>query len=144
MAELTVYCLSMLPYDESSKSNHFKKWPVTSVIEWAQCFTHYIAVLSKAKPERTSDLLGYQHLILEAHLEYAGDEYDRRFRQIAATYPDTPWPLPTPLLFTVLNLQLRCYECSLQWVHWVHSILSYNLCVHGGVEKGQTMLQCHC
>jgi len=47
--------------------------PVTSIVKWAQCFTHYITVLSQAKPERTSDLLGYQYLILEAHLEYAGE-----------------------------------------------------------------------
>ena len=94
MAELTVDYLSMVPHDDSSKSNHPKRQPVTSIIEWTQCFTHYVVILSKAKPERTPDLLGYQHLILEAHLEYSGDGwlvYDRRFRQIAATRPTTQW-----------------------------------------------------
>ena len=83
MAELTVDYLSMLSYDETNKSTQTKKRPVTSIIEWGQCFTQYIAILTQAKPERTTDLLGYQHLILQAHLEYDGDGwmvYDRRFR----------------------------------------------------------------
>jgi len=67
MAELTVDYLSMQSYDEPSKS---KRLPVTSII---QCFTQYIAILTQAKPERTTDLLGYQHLILQAHLEYYGN-----------------------------------------------------------------------
>ena len=68
--------------------------PVTSIIEWAQCFTQYIAIVGKAKPDRIPDLLGYQHLSLEAHLEYSGDGwavYDWRFCQIAATRPGVPW-----------------------------------------------------
>jgi len=94
MAELTVDYLSILSYDEPSKSNQSKRRPVTSIIEWGQCFTQYTAIVTQAKPERTADLLGYQHLILEAHLEYFGDGwiiYDRRFRQIAATRPGTTW-----------------------------------------------------
>ena len=94
MSELTIDRLSMSSPDETSKPSHSKRRPVTSIIEWTQCFTNYIAILGQAQPERISDLLGYQHLILEAHLEYAGDGwavYDRRFRQIAATRLGTPW-----------------------------------------------------
>ena len=94
MSELTMDCLSMSLPDDTCKPNHFGRRPVTSIIEWTQCFTNYIAILVQAQPERTSDLLGYQHLILEAHLEYSGDGwavYDRRFRQIAATHSGTPW-----------------------------------------------------
>ena len=87
-------CLSMSLPDDTCKPNHSRRRPVTSIIEWTQCFTNYIAILVQAQPERTSDLLGYQHLILEAHLEYLGDVwavYDRRFRQIVATHSGTPW-----------------------------------------------------
>ena len=94
MAELTIDRLSMSPFNDTSKPSHSKRWLVTSIIEWTQCFTNYIAILIQAHPERTSDLLGYQHLILQAHLEYLGDGwlvYDRRFRQIAATQPGTLW-----------------------------------------------------
>ena len=84
----------MSPSDETSKPSQSKRRPVTSIIEWTQFFTNYIAILGQAQPVRISDLLGDQHLILEAHLEYAGDGwavYDRRFRQIAATRPGEPW-----------------------------------------------------
>ena len=94
MLELTVDRLSMAPQDESSKPSHSRRHPVTSIIEWAHCFTQYIAIVGKVKPDSIPDLLGYQHLILEAHLEYSGDGwevYDRRFRQIAATWPGVPW-----------------------------------------------------
>ena len=84
----------MLLPEDTSKATNSKRRPVTSIIEWTQCFTNYIAILGQAHPGRIPDLLGYQHLILEAHLEYSGDGwavYDRRFRQIAATLPGSLW-----------------------------------------------------
>ena len=39
MSELTVDHLSMEPQDESSKPSHSRRRPVTSIIEWVQCFT---------------------------------------------------------------------------------------------------------
>ena len=71
-----------------------KRWPVISIIEWTQCFSNYNAILRQAQPSRITDLLGYQHLILETHLEYSGDGwavYDCHFHQIAATQLVTPW-----------------------------------------------------
>ena len=94
MSELTIDHLTMSPLDETGKSPTPKRRPVTSIIEWTQCFANYIAILVQAQPERISDLLGYQHLILEASLEYSGDGwavYDRRFRQIAATRAGIIW-----------------------------------------------------
>ena len=46
-----------------------------------------MAVLTQKHPERIPDLLGYQQLIIEASLEYEGDNwlgYDRQFRLTAA------------------------------------------------------------
>ena len=94
MAELTIDKLSMSCPDEASKLNYSKGRSVTSIVEWAQCFTNYNVVRGQAQSERIPDLLGYGHLILEAHLEYTGDGwavYDRRFCQIAASRPDTTW-----------------------------------------------------
>jgi len=94
MSELTVDRLSMSSQEESSKPNQSRRRPVTSIVEWAQCFTQYIAIVGKIKPDRIPDLLGYQHLILEAHLQYSGEGwavYDRRFRQIAASRSGMPW-----------------------------------------------------
>ena len=55
---------------------------MTNILEWIQCFSVYIAVITRKQPDRIQDLLGYQSRILETHLEYAGDYwlgYDRRF-----------------------------------------------------------------
>ena len=41
-----------------------------------------MAVIAKSQPDRIPDLLGYQSLIIKAHLEYAGDGwigYDKDF-----------------------------------------------------------------
>ena len=95
MSKLTMECLSMSLPGDTCKPNHSRRRPVTSIIEWTQYFIKYIAILVQAQLERTSDLLGYQHLILEAHLEYSGDGwavYDRCFCQIVATRSGTPWP----------------------------------------------------
>ena len=61
---------------------------VTNILEWAQCFATYMAVVCKKQPERMPDLLGYMILIIEANMEYDGEAwlgYDCRFRQRAAS-----------------------------------------------------------
>ena len=101
MSELTIDHLTMSPLDETGKSPTPKRHPVTSIIEWTQCFANYIAILVQAQPERISDLLGYQHLILEGSLEYSGDGwavYDHRFRQIVATHAGIIWASVPPTL----------------------------------------------
>lgn len=48
--------------------------------------------MAEKHPERVQDLLNYQALLVEAHMEYEGDtwlRYDRRFRQAAAALPDS-------------------------------------------------------
>ena len=75
--------------DESAKQ---KVWwcPVTSIIEWVQCFNVYMSVICRTCPERIPDLLTYQMLIIEASMVYEGNAwlgYDRRFRQAAAVNP---------------------------------------------------------
>ena len=49
-----------------------KKRQVTSIMEWVQCFGIYTAVLAEKYPQKVKDLLGYQTLIVEAHMEYEG------------------------------------------------------------------------
>ena len=59
-------------------------WPrckvVTNILEWVECFTIYVAVVSTKQLQRVPEMLGYLILILEAQMEYAGDGwlgYDR-------------------------------------------------------------------
>ena len=58
-----------------------KRRQVTNILEWVQCFSIYMAVLTKKAPNRIQDLLVYQGLILETGMEYADGwlGYDRRF-----------------------------------------------------------------
>ena len=81
-----------------------KRRSVSSILEWIQCFSVYMAVISCKRPDRIQDLLGYQSLILEAHLEYAGDSwlgYDRRFRLAAAANQNTTWAVIDPTLWSL-------------------------------------------
>ena len=43
-----------------------KQYQVTTIIEWVQCFATYIAIVSQKEPQRTTDLLGYQQLIIHS------------------------------------------------------------------------------
>ena len=46
--------------DDRTKASKPKHNPISSIIEWIQCFFIYTAVLSKSQPHRVADLLGYQ------------------------------------------------------------------------------------
>ena len=91
---------------------------VTTITEWVQCFSIYVAVRAAKQPEKIQDLMGYQALIVEACTEYGSDAwlgYDRRFRQMAAASPDTPWARIDPTLwnmaFTSKAKAQRCKYC---------------------------------
>ena len=80
------------PEDKTTAKS--KKQSVTNILEWIKCFGIYMAVIAKSQPDRIPDLLGYQSLIIEAHLEYGGDGwigYDKRFRLNAAANSLTTW-----------------------------------------------------
>ena len=104
----------MVLYEESSKSNHSRRQPVTSIIEWGQFFAQYIAILAHAKLERATDLVGYKHLILEAHLEYYGDRWLVYNCQITATHPSTPWAWRDGDLW---NMMFRSSHCRPYCLH---------------------------
>jgi hypothetical protein len=80
---------------------------VTNILEWVQCYSIYVAVLTAKHPQKILDLLGYQAVIVEACLEYGNDSwlgYDRRFRQMAAASPDTVWAKIDPTLWNMALL----------------------------------------
>ena len=57
---------------------------ISSILEWVQCFSISISVITLKEHQWTPDLLSYMNLIIEAHLEYSGDAwqvYGQRFRQ---------------------------------------------------------------
>ena len=91
---------------------------VTTILEWIQCFSRYIAVIARKQPQRIPDLLAYQALIIESQMEYQGEAwmgYDRRFRQRASTNPHIAW---SAIGTTLWNLAFagkakttRCSHC---------------------------------
>ena len=90
--------------DDQSKSTKSKHKTVSNILEWVQCFSIYVAIISRKEPHRVVDLLAYQHLVIQAHQEYQGDcwlGYDRRFRQRAAANPSRSWSTIDPTLWSL-------------------------------------------
>ena len=103
--------------DESTKQKSRRR-PVSSIIEWVQCFNTYLAVMCRTCPEKVPDLLAYQMLIIEASIVYEGNAwlgYDRRFRQAAAVNPQMQWSKTDTdlwhLAFTGMVKRPRCVHC---------------------------------
>jgi len=89
-----------------------------TILEWLQCFSSYVSVVARKRPNCIPDLMGYQSLIIDAALEYKGDSwagYDRRFRQQAASNPQTSWSSTDSTLwlmaFTGRARTSRCCYC---------------------------------
>ena len=57
MGELATDRLGLPFMDDSTRASYSRRRPVTSIVEWAQCFSNYIAVLAQTQPKRVSDLL---------------------------------------------------------------------------------------
>jgi len=70
MAELLPSYLDSADFDTSGQQTRsLKRLPVPcDITEWVQCFGMYIAIISRHKPKRVADLMGYQMIIMEASL----------------------------------------------------------------------------
>ena len=95
IAELLLEKLAFSEFEEDADKGKGKKRLVTSILNWAQCFSPYAAIISRKHPERVPDLLGYQSLIIDAQRQFRGDHgmgYSRRFRhRAAATGKNNNW-----------------------------------------------------
>ena len=104
---------------------------VTNIFEWVECFAIYVAVLSRSQPQRVPEMLGYLILILEAHMEHAGDGwigYDRRFRMTAAGNPSVNWAtIDTTLWHLAFSGKGKCSRCK----HFFSLLHSSNDCEWG-------------
>ena len=90
--------------EDDSKAAKPKRWSISTILEWIQCFGIYIAIIARKDPTRVTDLLGYQHLIIQFHQEYQGDcwlSYDCRFRQKAAALPSSSRSAIDPTLWNL-------------------------------------------
>ena len=67
---------------------------VSDIIDWVQCFAIYMAIISRQKLKRVSDLLGYQSLITGASQDCRKGQwviYDCRFRLKASASHISQW-----------------------------------------------------
>lgn len=67
---------------------------ISDIVEWVQCFGIYVAIVSRSKPARVADLIGYQSLIIGASQNCREGKwtiYDRRFRLKASASRSIHW-----------------------------------------------------
>jgi len=109
MVELLPEILSLPEYtatDEPASQKH-KLHEITSIIDWIQCFSIFIVIISCNEFNRIPDLIGYQNLIIQASIQYHKGcrvVYNRRFclKAFAATILErstidiTVWKLAFP------------------------------------------------
>ena len=62
--------INTTPSKEDKQAAKHKRRQVTESLEWIQCFSIYVVVLTQKHPDCIQDLLGYQALIVEACMEY--------------------------------------------------------------------------
>ena len=104
--------------DETLRVPRPRRWTVTTILEWIQCFSIYLTVIANKQPQRIPDLLGYQRLIIESQIEYQGDTwmgYDHRFCQRAVTNPHISWSTIDTILWNLAFAgkarMARCNHC---------------------------------
>ena len=56
--------------EDHSKSLRLKLKDISSILDWIQAFSIYVAVLSKDQPHRVPSLLAYQHLLIHSHTNF--------------------------------------------------------------------------
>ena len=67
MAELLPSYLDSADLNRDDHIGSHRRPPtVTDILDWIQCFAVYMAIVSRKKPKRIADLLGYQSLIIGA------------------------------------------------------------------------------
>ena len=103
MSELSPEQLGTLSSETPDKGKS-RRQVISNILEWIQCFGLYTAVVTRKKPEMIPDLIAYQTIIIEAHLEYEGDGwigYDRCFRQRMVASSSEAWSHIDPTLWSM-------------------------------------------
>ena len=106
MAELLPETLSSPEYaaSEEPAGQKQKLREVTNIVDWVQCFGVFIAIISRKEPNRITDLIGYQNLIIQSSIHCQEGRwviYDRRFRLKASAAIIQEW---STIDFTIWKL----------------------------------------
>ena len=73
------------------------------IVTWARCFSLYVAVMAKRRPEMVVGMVAHLHTVLRLHqkapLNQAWREYDIQFRMEAAASEEKTWACGDPWQF---------------------------------------------
>ena len=97
---------------------------IPDLATWIQCFTIFMAIITKHQPDRSSELLAYMNLIVRASTKYKWPSwviYDQNFRLEAAMGEQVDWAKSDASLFA------QCFTGRhLVWnrgakfvIHWI-------------------------
>ena len=81
--------LRLVPDGTRSRNRH-----VCDLATWSEAFVMYMHTILQTAPHRALELLSYQGLIIEANRRFTCEgwlDYDRQFRQAAASNPGMRW-----------------------------------------------------
>ena len=56
--------------DNQNTTTKCKQQDITEIMDWIQCFSIYIAVVSRTKPDHVADLIAYLNLIINSHRRF--------------------------------------------------------------------------
>ena len=85
---------------------------------WLEAWTVYSSIMTQHHPDRVSELIGYQHLILDAHQQFKTESvlnYDSAFRSYMAENPHARWDQVNTTLWSTKMLQgvrPSCPQCT--------------------------------
>ena len=96
MAELHPNYLESVDFNSGDQptGSHRRPPEVFDIVDWIQCFGIYMAIISRCKPKRIADLIGYQNIIIGASQlchERQWILYDCRFRLKASASRTKQW-----------------------------------------------------
>ena len=94
---------------------------IPDLATWIQCFTIFMAIVTKHQPDHTSELLAYMNLIVRASTKYKWPSwviYDQNFRLEAATGGQVDWTKFDTSIFAqcftgqALSTESWCKNCN--------------------------------
>jgi len=88
----------------SSRGKSMPKKTISTIQEWATCFSTYISLIWVCQLACVPDLLAYSSIFVRARSQYVDTpwlSYDAQFRREAATRPGTPWAVIDSSIWTL-------------------------------------------
>lgn len=106
--------------EDHSKPARARQKELSSILDWIQAFSIYVAILSRNQPHRVPSLVAYLHLLIHSHTHFKDfnwASYDRQFRQKASAHQDLDWSIMDGTLWNLCRTEEvphKTYRAQLQ------------------------------